>query len=214
MRKWVRKIICLIRNVFLILLSFSLLTVILYKYLPVHYTGYMLAKNVRQLTAGQKMQIDHKWVSLEKISPDLVQAVIISEDYWFLIHNGFDFNAKGGTISQETARNVFLLPCNNYFNKWLDAYYTTLIEFVWGKKRIMEVYLNSIEMSDSIFGMEATAQQNFAKPASELTLLEAALIAAALANRSESNLSQPTTYLLRRQAKIMGLMEDRIEIQW
>ena len=214
MRKWVRKIICQIRNIFLILLSFSLLIVILYKYLPVHYTGYMLAKNVRQLTAGQKMQIDHKWVSLEKISPDLVQAVIVSEDNWFLIHNGFDFNANRGTISQETACNVFLLPGNNYLKKLLEAYYTMLIEFVWGKKRIMEVYLNSVEMENAVFGMEAIAQKNFAKPASELTLPEAALIAAALVNLSESNLSQPTIHLLRRQAKIMGLMEDRMEIQW
>ncbi|GHT72288.1 monofunctional biosynthetic peptidoglycan transglycosylase [Bacteroidia bacterium] len=228
MKKWVKKIVHWARNGFFCLFILSLLTVILFKFVPVYYTGYMFAKNTGQLFSGKKVEIHHKWVSLAEISPDLVQAAMASEDYLFLIHNGFDFNeenlqlsrgaralhANKGTISQETARNVFLLPGENYLNETLEMYFTLLIEFVWGKKRIMEVYLNSVEMGDAVFGAEAIAEKDFDKPASELTVPEAALIAAALVHSEEWDLRQPNTYLLRRQAKIRGLMEDRIQIEW
>jgi monofunctional biosynthetic peptidoglycan transglycosylase len=188
----------------------------------------MFAKNAGQMFSGEKVHIAHQWKPLSKISPELLQAAIASEDYLFLIHNGFDsYNAnrdlnKGGrvfyrnnaTISQQTARNVFLLPGKNYFNTILETYFTILIEFVWGKERILEVYLNSVEMGNAVFGAEAIAQKSFHTPCETLNVPEAALIAACLANPVELNPAEPTTYLLRRQAKIMGIMEKMIEVQW
>jgi monofunctional biosynthetic peptidoglycan transglycosylase len=228
MRKTILKIVRGVRNLFLLLFSLSLFFVILYKYVPVYYTPYMFAKNMEQWKNREKIHFDHRWKSLSDISPNLAQAVIASEDYLFLIHNGFDSNnpnmnlnrgarilyLNNATISQRTARNVFLFPGKNYVNRILETYFTILIEFVWGKKRILEVYLNSVEMGNALFGAEAVAQKNFRIPAKGLSIPESALIAACLINPVELNPSEPTTYLLRRQAKIMGIMEDMIEIKW
>jgi monofunctional biosynthetic peptidoglycan transglycosylase len=186
----------------------------------------MFVKNMEQLTSGKKMYLNCRWKNLREISPHLIQAVIASEDYLFLIHNGFDSgktNMNQGarilyvndvTISQQTAKNVFLFPVKNNFNKLLEAYFTILIEFVWGKARIMEIYLNTVEMRDALFGAEAVAQKNFCISAGELEAPQAALIAACLVNSTELNPEKPTTYLLRRQAKIMGIMEKMREIRW
>ncbi|MCL1937842.1 MAG: monofunctional biosynthetic peptidoglycan transglycosylase [Candidatus Azobacteroides sp.] len=228
MKKTVQHIVRGIRNLFLLLFSLSLFFVILYKYIPIYYTPYMFAKNVEQWRNKEKIHFDHQWKSLPDISPYMAQAVIASEDYLFLIHNGFDsdnlnMNLNRGarilylnnaTISQRTARNVFLFPGKNYVNNTLETYFTILIEFVWGKKRILEVYLNSVEMGNAVFGAEAIAQKSFHVPAKDLNISEAALVAACLINPSELNPSEPTTYLLRRQAKIMGIMEEMIDIKW
>jgi monofunctional biosynthetic peptidoglycan transglycosylase len=188
----------------------------------------MFAKNVGQLTSGEKIHSAHHWKPLAEISPELVQAAIVSEDYLFLIHNGFDSDNSNmtlnrgarilyldnATISQQTARNVFLLPGKNFFNEVAETYFTILIEFVWGKERIMEVYLNSVEMGNAVFGAEAMAQKTFNIPAQELDVPQAALIAACLIKPTELNPAEPTTYLLRRQAKIMGIMEEMMEIRF
>jgi monofunctional biosynthetic peptidoglycan transglycosylase len=188
----------------------------------------MFARNVKQLTTGQKIEIAHTWKPLQEISPDLVQAIVASEDYLFLIHNGFDSDnsnvninrgarvlyLENATISQQTARNIFLLPGKNFVNKLLETYFTILIEFVWGKERIMEVYLNSVEMGNALFGAEAMAEKNFAVSACDLDVPQSALIAACLINPTELSPGQPTIYLLRRQAKIMGIMEKMRQIQW
>ncbi|MDR0680901.1 MAG: transglycosylase domain-containing protein [Dysgonamonadaceae bacterium] len=220
------KIIFWIRNILLLFFILSLFLVILYKYVPVRYTPSMFVKNMEQLTSGKKMYLNCRWKNLREISPHLIQAVIASEDYLFLIHNGFDSgktNMNQGarilyvndvTISQQTAKNVFLFPVKNNFNKLLEAYFTILIEFVWGKARIMEIYLNTVEMRDALFGAEAVAQKNFCISAGELEAPQAALIAACLVNSTELNPEKPTTYLLRRQAKIMGIMEKMREIRW
>jgi monofunctional biosynthetic peptidoglycan transglycosylase len=227
MKKAGKKLILWIRNILLLFFILSLLSVILYKYIPVRYTLQMFAKNAEQLTSREKMHIDHQWKNLQEISPYLIQAVIASEDYLFLIHRGFDSgklpnpNPKARalylnntTISQQTARSVFLFPAKNNFNKALEAYFTLLIEFVWGKTRIMEVYLNSVEMGNAVFGVEAIAQKNFAVSAKETDVRQAALIAACLVDPDKLNPSDPTAYLLKRQAKIMGIMENMPEIQW
>ncbi len=139
--------------------------------------------------------ITKDWESLESISPNLARAVIAAEDSKFCSHDGFDReairsaikrNAKGGrirggsTISQQTAKNVFLWQGGGYFRKGLEAYFTFLIEKIWGKKRIMEVYLNVAETGIGTYGAQAGAQRYFKKDASELTKIEAARIAAAL----------------------------------
>ena len=165
---------------------------------------------------------------LKQIAQPLVQAVVASEDNLFLDHDGFDMiqiqkaraDAEKGkrvrgasTISQQTAKNVFLWPGRTYLRKGIEAYFTVLIEWIWGKERIMEVYLNSIEMGDGIYGAEAVAQAHFKKPAYKLTKAEAALIAATLPNPRKFNSAKPSPYMLKRQTKIMSLMGKLLKIE-
>ena len=218
-----------IRNLLLALFILSLFFVLLYKYVPVYYTPLMLVRSIEQLKKDKKIRIAHQWVPLSEISPNLTQAVVASEDNLFLIHTGFDFEqidiaqqdaAKGrrlrgaSTISQQTAKNVFLFPHRSWFRKGLEAYFTVLIEFVWGKERIMEVYLNSIETGEGIFGAQAVAKAHFNTTADRLTVPEAALIAASLPNPREFDSAHPSAYLLRRQAKIMSLMSKIIPVDF
>ena len=113
------------------------------------------------------------------------------------------------TISQQTAKNVFLWPNKTYFRKALEAYFTVLIELIWGKERIMEVYLNSIEMGKGIYGIEAASRTYFSKSAIELTRGEAALIAASLPNPRKQNPDNPSAYMLQRQSEILSLIQQR-----
>lgn len=164
---------------------------------------------------------EHKWVPIEEISENMALAVISSEDNRYMTHNGFDFIEiqkaideanKGGrqrgasTISQQTAKNVFLWPNSSWIRKGFEAYFTLLIEWIWGKERIMEVYLNSIEMGNAIYGVEAVAETNFNKKASELTRREAALIAATLPNPIRFSSKNPSSYMRKRQRQISSLM--------
>jgi len=222
MKHYLGKILRGIRNTLLLLFVLSLLLVILYKYIPVYYTPYMFAKNVTQLVSGEKIHLSHRWKPLSEISPHLMQAVIATEDYTFLFHNGFDTDksnmtinrgarilyVENTTISQQTARNVFLLPGKSFLHELFEIYFTILIEFTWGKERILEVYLNSVEMGNALFGAEAMAQKTFDIPARDLDIPQSALIAACLINPTLLNPNEPTIYLLRRQAKIMGIMSE------
>jgi len=218
-----------IRNLLLTLFILSLFFVLLYKYVPVYYTPLMFVRSIEQLKENKKFRIAHQWIPLSEISPNLAQAVVASEDNLFLIHSGFDFDqieaaqqeaAKGrrfrgaSTISQQTAKNVFLLPVHSWIRKGLEAYFTVLIELVWGKERIMEVYLNSIEMGDGIFGAQAVAKAHFQTTAAKLTVPEAALIAATLPNPRTFNSAAPSAYLLRRQAAIISLMPKMMPIDF
>ncbi len=218
-----------LRNTFIILFVMSLFFVILYKYVPVYYTPLMFIRGYEQLREDRPFSIQHEWVPINEISQQLVQAVVASEDNLFLLHNGFDFDQieiaqrdaeKGkklrgaSTISQQTAKNVFLWPGKSYIRKGLEAYFTVLIEFVWGKERIMEVYLNSIEMGDGIYGAEAVAQLHFNKPAAELNTREAALIAVSLPNPRKMNSAHPSAYMLKRQEKIVSLMGKIIQVNF
>jgi monofunctional biosynthetic peptidoglycan transglycosylase len=188
----------------------------------------MLVRNAQQLAGGGKVRLRHQWKPLGEISPDFAQAVIASEDYMFLIHNGFDTDktnltvnkgaralyAENTTISQRTAQNVFLLPGKGFVYEAVETYFTILIEFVWGKQRILEVYLNSAEMGDAVFGAETAAQEAFAIPARDLDVPQSALLAACLIHPAELDPKAPTTYLLRRQAQIMSVMEEMLEIRF
>ena len=147
-----------------------------YRWLPVYVTPLMLIRCVQQAGHGEKIRLRHHWVPLEEMSKYMPVAVMASEDQLFMTHHGFDFNAIGlawkdhqrgkrqrgaSTISQQTAKNVFLWPAHSWLRKGLEAYFTALIELCWSKQRIMEVYLNSIEMGDGIYGSEAVAQWHF-----------------------------------------------------
>ena len=160
---------------------------------------------------------DRRWRSLDDMSPKLVRAVIAAEDAKFCDHNGFDFdamekafesNAKGrklrggSTISQQTAKNVFLWPGRSYVRKGLEAYFTVLIEVIWGKPRIMEVYLNSIEWGPGVYGAEAAAQKNFGVSAAKLTPAQAARLAAILPSPLKWKAATPGPYVKRRSGKI------------
>lgn len=216
-----------LRNIFLFLFAFSLLAVVAYKYIPVYYTPLMFIRLYEQVRDGEKKKIDHTWVPLNQIAQPLAQAVVASEDNLFLDHNGFDVDqiqkameeaekgirVRGGSsISQQTAKNVFLWPGKNYVRKGLEAYFTLLIEWIWGKERIMEVYLNSIEMGKGIYGAEAVAQAHFHKHAFQLTRQEAALIAATLPNPIRYNSASPSPYVLKRQSQILSLMGKLLKV--
>ncbi len=212
-----QKIIRFFWLIFLWFNGINLLLVLLFKFVAVPFTPLMGIRAIEQKKQNKEMICSHDWVPLEKISLNLQKAVIASEDGQFLKHNGFDFKAmqkafesnskgkklKGGsTISQQTAKNVFLWQGRSYLRKGLEAYYTVLIELVWGKKRIMEVYLNSIEMGDGIYGAEAAAKHWFRKDAENLTRYEASGIAAILPNPREYKASNSSSYINRRKAKI------------
>ena len=194
----------------------SLFFVVLYKFVPVPYTPLMVIRYFENKSAGKDIETKHHWVPLENISKNLQKAVIASEDGRFFEHYGLDFSAmqkaavgnfkgkklKGGsTITQQTAKNVFLWQGRSYFRKALEAYYTVLIELIWGKERILEVYLNSIEMGDGIYGAEAATQHWYKKDCKSLTRMQAAGIAAILPNPRRFS-PNGSAYISRKQSRI------------
>ena len=218
----IKKLLRYTRNLLIFFFASTLLAVIIYRFMPVYVTPLMVIRSVQQVFSGDKPTWKHTWVSFDKISPNLPMAVIASEDNRFAEHNGFDLveikkamkenetrKRKRGasTISQQTAKNVFLWPQSSWVRKGLEVYFTFLIELFWSKERIMEVYLNSIEMGNGIYGAEAVAREHFHKNASKLTPEECALIAASLPNPRKFNSSRPGNYMLKRQKKILYLMK-------
>ena len=214
----------LIRFLFKALLWFfglSLFFVVFFKFVPVPFTPLMVIRAIENKAVGQEVFFSHDWEPIENISMNLQKAVIASEDGTFLKHNGFDFVAmqkayksnergrriKGGsTISQQTAKNVFLWQGRSYLRKGLEAYFTVLIEIIWGKERIMEVYLNSIEMGNGVYGAQAATQHWYRKDASSLTPMQAAGIAAILPNPRKYSATSSSSYINRRKAKIVRVM--------
>ena len=201
--------------------AISVLLVVIFKWVPVPFTPLMAIRAVENKWEGKDAVLSHDWVPLEEISPNLQKAVIASEDGNFLNHYGFDFQAmqkafknnqkgkriKGGsTISQQTAKNVFLWQGRSYLRKGLEAYFTVLIELIWGKERIMEVYLNSIEMGKGVYGAEEAAQHWYRKSAINLTKREAAGIAAILPNPLKYKATNSSSYIERRKDKILRNM--------
>jgi monofunctional biosynthetic peptidoglycan transglycosylase len=207
------------------LVGLSIFFVLIFRYVPVYVTPLMLIRSIEQLAEGKKLQLKHGWVPLEAISKNLSLAVICSEDQNFLNHFGLDFKAiersietslssrKGtkrlrgaSTISQQTAKNVFLWPGRSWFRKGLEVYFTFLIEIAWSKERILEVYLNSIEMGNGIYGAEAASRYYFNKNAKNLSRTQAAAIAAVLPNPREYKANPPSSYIQRRIGWIVGQM--------
>ena len=195
----------------------TILAVVALRFIPVYFTPLMFIRCAQQISKGEEIKLKHHWVPLSDISRHLPVAVMASEDQRFLLHHGFDYNAieqaamsnlKGGkkrggsTISQQTAKNVFLWPGRSWVRKGLEAYFTVLIEMTWSKQRIMEVYLNSIEMGPGIYGADAVALQHFDKTASELFRSECALIAATLPNPIKFSSKSPSPYMQKRKRQI------------
>ncbi|MDR1258075.1 MAG: monofunctional biosynthetic peptidoglycan transglycosylase [Tannerellaceae bacterium] len=199
----------------------AVLSVAALRFIPVYYTPLMFIRLYEQKKEGKPLRLKHTWTPIGEIAQPLALAVIASEDNLFMTHRGFDLEqikkahaeARAGkrvrgasTISQQTAKNVFLWPGKSYLRKGLEVCFTVLIEWIWGKERIMEVYLNSIETGDGIYGAQAVAEAHFGKKAGELSRAEAALIAATLPNPRRFDSSRPSPYMLSRQKQIMSLM--------
>jgi monofunctional biosynthetic peptidoglycan transglycosylase len=207
----------------------SIFSALLFRFINIPATPLMLIRVVENIADGKNPSITKNWVSLREISPNLVLAVIASEDNNFESHFGVDFkaiekakklNARGkkmrgaSTITQQTAKNAFLWPARTYVRKGLELYFTGLIELVWGKKRIMEVYLNVIEMGDGIYGAEAASQKYFHKSARNLTRPEAAAIAAVLPNPRKWRPDKPTAYIARKKSWILWNMNNVVKPDW
>lgn len=185
----------------------------------------MIFKTINQSFKGESIILKKDWVRIENISPNMVKAVIAAEDNLFVRHNGFDreaieraieHNKKGkkirgaSTISQQTAKNVFLWPQRSFIRKGLEVYFTSLIETFWSKERIMEVYLNVIETGKGVYGVEKASSIYFHKKSKDLSRGEAALIAASLPSPIKYSVINPGPYMKSRQSQIMELM-DKIE---
>ncbi|MBN2813204.1 MAG: monofunctional biosynthetic peptidoglycan transglycosylase [Bacteroidales bacterium] len=205
----------------------TILAVVLFSFINPPVTPLMMQRAFIKKADGKRVGIHKDWVGFKKISPNMIRAVVASEDNRFTQHWGIDLEAvqkavdfnkrhkrKRGasTITQQVAKNVFLWPARTYIRKGFELYFTVLIEAVWSKKRIIVVYLNVMETGNGIYGVEAAAQKYFKKPASKLTRGEAALIAASLPNPRSRNPARPSSYMLRRQAKILDLMRKIGEI--
>ena len=203
-------------------LAFFVLTFVwalVLKWCPVYVTPLMVQRMIEH-TGDRNYHIHKTWVPYDRISPEMARAVIASEDNIFDKHNGFDWKAirqakkeyesgkrrrGGSTISQQTAKNVFLLPHKSMVRKGFEAYFTVLIEFLWSKERIMEVYLNVAEMGKGIFGVEAAAERHFGSSAARLTRRQACLIAACLPNPQKRNAGKPSSYISGRAGDIAAL---------
>ena len=210
----------ILKTIFWFLIT-SIVSVILFRFVPVPVTPLMIIRCVEQKSEGKDMRLKHDWVPLEEINEKLQLAVVCSEDQNYLKHSGFDWGAikkamkqnkkgkrirGGSTITQQTAKNVFLWQGRSYIRKGFEAYFTFLIELFWSKERIMEVYLNSIEMGDGVYGAEAAAQFWFKKSANKLTKDQAAAIAAILPNPRKFVANPPSAYVNGRKVWIKQQM--------
>jgi monofunctional biosynthetic peptidoglycan transglycosylase len=199
----------------------SIVSVVIYRWVPVPITPLMLIRDVEQFKNDKGVIMEHDWVPLEEISPKLQLAVVCSEDQNYLKHFGVDWGAiqkamkenekgkrvrGGSTITQQTAKNVFLWQGRSYLRKGLELWFTLLIEVFWSKERIMEVYLNSIEMGNGIYGAEAASQHWFHKSAKKLTKDESAAIAAILPNPLRYKANPANSYISGRKAWIKQQM--------
>ena len=224
MTKVVQKIKKMMLWIVVAFFASTILSVAVLRYVPVWFTPLMFIRLGQQAKEGAPLTLHHHWVPLEDISPSLPTAVMASEDARFLQHHGFDYKAieqaamrnikhpeknklGASTISQQTAKNVFLWPGRSWVRKGFEFYFTNLIELMWSKERIMEVYLNSIEMGDGIYGADAVAEHHFGTTADKLTREQCALIAVSLPNPRRYNSARPGAYMLKRQRRILREMK-------
>jgi len=214
------------RGLLVLLLAFlvlSVLPVLAFRWVDPPCSAFMLAARAAAWTSGESSYVSrHTWVNLNRISPNLPLAVVASEDQKFPEHHGFDVEAiekayalnqhshrihGGSTISQQVAKNLFLWSGRSYFRKGLEAWFTVLIEGVWPKRRILEVYLNIAEFGHGTYGAEAAAQRFFHTSAARLSRSDAAVLAAVLPNPQRFSAAAPSRYILERREWILGQMQ-------
>lgn len=217
---WVRLKRTLIRFIIFFFIS-TIGAVILFKFVPVPFTATMLSRKIEAIANGKNSEIYYDWTSYDKISREVPLAVVAAEDQLFPEHYGFDFKSMGNafqrnmkgrkirgasTISQQVAKNVFLWQTRSYIRKAIEVYFTALIELIWGKQRILEVYLNVAEMGDMTFGVEEASKRYFGKSANNLTREQAARIAAVLPSPIKWSIAKPGPYVVRRTGQISRQM--------
>lgn len=206
-----------VKKFFSYFFGITVLWVILYRFIPIPTTLTMVSRKIEAMIDGRPSEIKYTWKSLDELSNKIPKAVVYSEDQKFYQHVGFDFegmqkafkkNQKGNkirggsTISQQVAKNVFLWQHKSYFRKILEAYFTILIELLWSKDRIMEVYLNVAETGILTFGMEEGCIRYFGHSANKVSNIEAAALAAVLPNPKKYSVKKPGSYMQRRIHKI------------
>jgi len=216
-----KKISAILSKLLLWFLMVTVLWVLVYRFVNPPITLLMVQRNIERSSDDKPAKMEKKWVDFEDISDNMKRAAVSAEDQLFLKHIGFDVKAiekafetnrkgkkiKGGsTISQQTAKNVFLWPGRSWIRKGFEAYFTLLIEILWSKERILEVYLNVIEMGDGVYGAEAAAQEYFGKSCGKLTKSQSALIAACFPNPIKWTPRKPTQYIKHRQYLILRNM--------
>jgi monofunctional biosynthetic peptidoglycan transglycosylase len=217
----------LLRLIALALVGWLLITatpVLLLRWLHPLTSAFMLEASIGAWRSGERnYRTDFEWVSLEQISPHAAIAVIASEDQQFPFHTGFDLDSirqavrdsergkrlrGASTISQQVAKNLFLWNGFSFVRKGLEAYFTVLIETLWPKERILEMYLNVAQFGDGIYGVQAAARRFWHKPALRLTSADAALLAAVLPSPLRLHAERPSRYVLQRRDWILGQMRD------
>ena len=215
----VRRLLFIGLRFFLYFVVISFIWVVILKFVPVWVTPYMISRKIEAIREGKDSELYHDWESYENISKEVALAVVASEDQNFPNHWGFDFDeiydamtekrkrARGAsTISQQVAKNVFLWHGRSFIRKGLEAYFTILIELIWDKERILEVYLNVAEMGEMTFGVEAASQRYYKKSAKNLSRYEAARIAAVLPNPIRFSIRNPSAYVNKRTGQIVRQM--------
>lgn len=228
LRYFIRRFLRFMLIMLTILLLLSVFLVVIYKWVPVWVTPLMVQQSIVHAKDPDYHTLS-TWKSLEHISPEMAKAVIASEDQKFLDHDGFDreeirnaleerrngTRIRGAsTISQQTAKNVFCWPSRTWFRKGVEAYFTFLIEKIWGKKRILEVYLNVAEMGTGIYGAEAAAQAHFGHSADKLTRREACQVAACLPDPRRRNAGRPSNYVSKRAGEISRQIGNLVFPDW
>lgn len=204
----------------LITIASSIVLVLLLRWLPPPTSAFMIAARAQAMLDGNfRYRNEYDWVPLEAISPHAAMAAIAAEDQLFPFHTGFDFesirkavqyNARGkrvrgaSTITQQTAKNLFLWSGRSWVRKGLEVYFTVLIEVLWPKDRILEVYLNLAQFGRGVYGVQAASREFFGKDAAKLTRRQSALLAAVLPNPIKLRAAAPSPYVLRRTERIMG----------
>jgi monofunctional biosynthetic peptidoglycan transglycosylase len=218
-----RRILVRALQVFALLLVSSLGVTMMLRWVTPPTSAVILERRLDAFRSGRKYRVDSRWVRWNQISPDAALAVIAAEDQSFATHHGFDFGSMqkaldehergrrlrgASTISQQVAKNVFLWSGRSLVRKGLEAYFTVLIELTWSKRRILEVYLNIVELGDGVFGVEAASRQYFRKSAAQLQPQEAALLAAVLPNPLRLKADRPSDYVEERRSWILRQMEQ------
>lgn len=222
-RGWARYFVRLFTVAVIAFVGVSLLITIIFRFANPPITPLMVKMAFAKHSDGSRYGVIKSWKDLDEISPQALLAVVASEDNRFLEHHGFDLkaikeaqehNKKGkrkrgaSTISMQTAKNVFLWDGRNYLRKGLEVWFTVLIEVFWGKERIMEVYLNVIEMGQGIYGIEAAAQKYYRIPASKLSRGQSAMIATILPNPRQRDPRKPSSYMYQRQKWVLWNMNN------
>jgi monofunctional biosynthetic peptidoglycan transglycosylase len=216
-------------KLFLLSWQYSFMLIVLYRVVPVPITPLHLVRLVEQIGGSDEVRLNKSWRGIDYIGNNMIKATIVGEDLQFFEHYGFDFeqiykaiesSINGGkklrgasTISQQTAKNLFFTPSRSWIRKGLEFYITISIELLWNKRRILEVYLNIIEMGKGIYGAEAAANFYYNKSASELTKQEAASIVACFPNPRRWTANKPSRYIARKEAILVRYMKY-VKIPW